>query len=183
MHPVWPALLSWTLWADPVVAEAPAEEPALVAAEVVRVKRDFGKPHFDLVIDAWTDGASARLHRTRLWWTNTSEGDRRKPLGSLVERMVKLQYRRLSSTSLTVAVAGDGKEFTFTVERADDGRVHAYVAVDTDAGRHIPRCRTDSARLLARRVLGLPVGIAKISVTCKDSGGAVHRGQIRHREL
>ncbi len=183
MNPVWPALLSSMLWTDPVVAEAPASEPTLVASEVVRVKRDFGKPHFDLVIDAWTDGESERLHRTRLWWTNTSEGDRRKPLGPLVERMVKLQYRRLSSTSLTVAVAGDDKEFTFTVERAKDGRVHAYVAVDTEAGRHIPRCRTDSARLLARRVLGMPVGISKITVSCTDGDGATPRGQIRHREL
>jgi hypothetical protein len=185
MHLVGPALLSWTLWADPVVAAAGAAEPepTLVATEVVRVKRDFGKPHFDLVIDAWTDGTSTRLHRTRLWWTNTNEADRRKPLGPLVERMVKLQYRRISPTSLTVAVAGDGKEFTFTVERAEDGQVSAYVSVDTDAGRHVPRCRTESARLLARRVLGMPVGISKITVTCKDSGGAVHRGQIRHKEI
>ncbi len=184
------ALPTAVLWlalgstADPVVAgEAAAEEPALATSEVVRVKRDFGKPHFDLVIDAWTDAAAARLHRAQLWWSNTSEADRRKPLGALIERMVKLQYRRLSSTSLTVAVAGDGKEFTFTVELASDGRVHAYVAIDTDGGRHIPRCRTDGVRLLARRVLGMPVGIASIAVTCTDAGGAVHSGQVRHREV
>lgn len=167
--------------APPAVEEA--SEPVAAGAEVVRVKRDFGKPHFDLVIDAWADPQAATLHRTQLWWSNTSEGDRRKPLGALIERMVKLQYRRLSSTAVAVAVAGDGKEFTFTVELAGDGQVHAYVAVDTEGGKHISRCRTTSARLLARRVLGMPVGISRIAVTCKDGGGAVHSGQIAHREV
>lgn len=166
----------------PPAVEA-ASEPVPAGAEVVRVKRDFGKPHFDLVIDAWADSQAATLQRAQLWWSNTSEGDRRKPLGALIERMVKLQYRRLSSTAVAVAVAGDGKEFTFTVELAGDGQVHAYVAIDTEGGKHIPRCRTTHARLLARRVLGMPVGISHIAVTCKDDGGAVHSGQIAHREL
>jgi hypothetical protein len=38
----------------PPAVEA-ASEPVPAGAEVVRVKRDFGKPHFDLVIDAWAD--------------------------------------------------------------------------------------------------------------------------------
>ncbi len=186
MNFVWAAVggLSFALQGAPEVAAPVAEaasEPVTAPAEVVRVKRDFGKPHFDLVIDAWAD--ATKLHRTQLWWTNTAEADRRKPLGALIERMVKLQYRRISSTSLTVAVAGDGKEFTFTVELGGDGQVHAYVAVDTEGGQHIPRCRTTSARLLARRVMGLPVGIARIAVTRKDGVGAVHSGQIAHREV
>lgn len=183
MNLVWAAVggLSFVLQAAPSSVGTVASEPERAPAEVVRVKRDFGKPHFDLVIDAWAD--ETKLHRTQLWWSNTAESDRRKPLGALIERMVKLQYRRLSSTSLTVAVAGDGKEFTFTVELGDDGQVHAYVAVDTEGGKHIPRCRTTSARLLARRVLGMPVGIARIAVTCKDGGGASHSGQIAHREV
>lgn len=162
--------------------EPTADEPIPLRSEVVRVKRDFGKPHFDLAIDAWIDADAARLARTRLWWVNTAENDRRKPLGRLIERMVHLQYKRLSNSSFTVVVAGDGKEFTFTVELGDDGKAHAFVAVDTDGGRHIPRCRTDSARLLARRVLGMPVGIDRISVTCRE-GTTLHRGQIRHREV
>lgn len=158
-------------------------EPVLTATEVVRIKRDFGKPHFDLVIDAWSDPQAATLERTQLWWSNTSEADRRKPLGALIERMVKLQYRRMSSTAVAVAVAGDGKEFTFTVELDGEGKVHTYVAVDTDGGKHVSRCRTTQARLLARRVMGLPVGISHISVTCRDGSGAVHTGQISHRAL
>lgn len=168
--------------AAPVQDAGPAPaEAAPAPIEVVRVKRDFGKPHFDLVIDAWTDADAARLATTRLWWVNTSEADRRKPLGRMIERMVHLQYKRLSGTAWTVVVAGDGKEFTFTVELTD-GKVHAFVAIDTEDGRHVPRCRTDSARLLARRVLGMPVGIDRIAVTCRD-GATVHRGQIKHREV
>lgn len=165
-----------------VAGDEEAELAASPGVEVVRIKRDFGKPHFDLTIDAWTDDAAGRLESARMWWVNTAEADRRKPLGRVIERLVHLRYRRVSSAALTVVVAGDGKEFTFTVERAGDGTVHAFVAVDTEDGRHVPRCRTERARVLARRVLGVPVGIARIAVTCRDGADAV-QGQIRHRAL
>ena len=196
MELVWLSahVLVATLMADPVVTspEAPstpevAPEVAPVApvapAEVVRVKRDFGKPNFDLVIDAWADVEAAHLREIRLWWTNTEEVDHRKPLGRMIERMVKLQYRRLSDTALTVAVAGDGKRFTFTVELDKDGKVVAYVPIATADGRYIRRCRTDSARLLARRVLGMPVGISYIAVSCHDGRGVLHEGKLRYREI
>lgn len=189
----WDAMITWLGVACTVLvgaagstpAEAPAETVAPaeeVSTEVVRIKRDFGKSWFDLAIDAWAEGAE-RLAKVQLRWVNTSEGDRRKPLGKLIERMVALKYTRVSKRSYTVTVAGDGKEFKFTVEMAKDGGLHTYVAVDSDAGVHVPRCRTDSAKLLARRVLGIPVGIAKVAVTCSDAGGATHAGQVRHRPV
>ena len=46
---------------------APAAEPEVAPAEVVRIKRDFGKPNFDLVIDAWADVEAARLREVRLF--------------------------------------------------------------------------------------------------------------------
>jgi hypothetical protein len=191
MYSAWlPALAMMVAFGAPEVgpeAAAPAEateatEAEAAFTEVVRVKRDFGKPHFDLVIDAWSGEEAGRLEATQLRWVNTSEHDRRKPLGRMIERMVHLQYKRLSSARLTVVVAGDGKEFTFTVEQAADGEIHAYVPVDTDDGRFIPRCRAGSARLLARRVVGLPVGIDRIAVTCSEAGASYH-GQIRHRPV
>lgn len=189
VHSGWLAcvlVLAPTGAAQPVAPGPVAPEEPPVAAvppgiEVLRISRDFGKPHFSLAIDAWLDGE--RLDDARLWWVNTGEQDRRKPLGKLIERLVKLQYRRVSGTTLSVVVAGDGKEFTFTVELGQDGSVGAYVPVDTEAGAYVPRCRAESARLLARRALGLPVGIARISVTCRDDGGAVHSGQVRHRDV
>jgi hypothetical protein len=168
----------------PVAAKpAPAAEPEVAPAEVIRIKRDFGKPNFDLVIDAWADVEAARLREVRLWWTNTDEVGHRKPLGRMIERMVKLQYRRISDTELTVAVAGDGKRFTFTVELDKDGKVATFVPIETKDGRQIRHCRTTSARLLARRVLGMPVGIDYIAVTCRDSKGTLHEGKLRHREV
>jgi hypothetical protein len=174
--------LAWSVFAvalagavEPVTTQAP-EGPGI---EVLRIKRDFGKPHFDLAIDAWTAGD--RLEQTRLWWVNTSEADRRKPLGPMIERMVKLRYRRSSDRALNVTVHGDDKEFVFSVELDPEGKVHAFVAVDTDDGRTISRCRTDSARLIAHRVLGLPVGLAHIAVTCSE-GGASHKGRVRHTQ-
>jgi hypothetical protein len=182
--------VSWTAFilalagaAATSTTSAKAEATAKPGVEVLRVKRDFGKPHFDLAIDAWLDADATRLDEARLWWVNTAEQDRRKPLGPMVERMVKLRYRRGSSRSLTVTVTGDGKEFAFVVELGEAGQLHAFVAVDTDDGRHVARCRTTSARLIAHRVLGLPVGLARVSVTCKDEHGAVHKGTVRHREV
>lgn len=187
-------LLGWTLVVGMAVAPEPevaaagaaaaaaAVEAGQPSAEVVRIKRDFGKPHFDLAIDAWRAGSS-RIERVQLLWVNTDEGDRRKPLGKMIERMVALQYKRVSPRSFKVVVAGDSKEFTFTVELAPDGAMHTYVAVDTDAGGHVARCRTESAKLHARRVLGIPVGIARVAVRCRDGDGTVHAGQVKHRPV
>jgi hypothetical protein len=163
-------------------ADATVEPSDPPSVEVVRIKRDFGKAWVDLAIDAWLDPKSTRLERARLWWVVTSEQDRRKPLGAFYERMVKLRYNRSSSTALSVQVTGDHKEFTFTVELGGDGKAHAYVAIDTADGLTIARCRTEGARLIAQRVLGLPVGLARIEVTCSDEKGAVHQGLVRHRD-
>lgn len=167
--------------ADPLPASDTADAPDRARVEVVRVKRDFGKPHFDLAIDAWADDHGHKLERARLWWVNTAEHDRRKPLGALIERMVKLQYARVSKHALTVTVTGDGHQFTFTVELDEAGQIHAFVDIDSDDGRFVPRCRTTGARLVARRVLGLAVGLARIAVTCSDSAGTVHHGQVRQQ--
>jgi hypothetical protein len=166
--------------AAPADATVEASDPPSV--EVLRIKRDFGKSWIDLTIDAWLDPKSTRLERARLWWVVTSEQDRRKPLGAFYERMVKLRYSRSSSTSLSVQVTGDHKEFTFTVELGEGGKVHAYVAAETADGKTIARCRTESTRLIAQRVLGLPVGLARIEVTCSDEKGVVHQGLVRHRD-
>lgn len=183
----WDAL-NWILSvvALALAGAAPKVKDSVQAApgtEVVRVKRDFGKPHFDLAIDAWLSADATRLDEARLWWVNTAEQDRRKPLGPMVERMVKLRYHRSSSRSLTITVTGDGKEFAFVVELAESGELHAFVAIDTEDGRHVPRCRLDAARLIAHRVLGMPVGLARVAVTCSDAGGTSHKGQVRHREV
>jgi hypothetical protein len=163
-------------------AAAGAAAAAQPSTEVVRIKRDFGKPHFDLAIDAWLAGPS-RIDKVQLLWVNTSEEDRRKPLGKFIERMVALKYKRISAKSIKVVVAGDDKEFTFTVELGPDGGLSTYVAVDTDGGRHIPRCLATDAKLMARRVIGIPVGIARVAVSCSDADGNVHAGQVKHREV
>lgn len=179
---LWIATVPGSAEAPAAAVEAAPSAAEAASTEVVRIKRDFGKSWFDLAIDAWAEG-SERLDRVKLLWVNTSEGDRRKPLGKLIERMVSLQYKRLNKRSYTVTVAGDGKEFKFTVELTKDGALHTYVAVDSDAGVHVPRCRTDSAKLHARRVLGIPVGIARVAVTCSDPDGTSHSGQVRHRAV
>ena len=174
-------MLTATATALALLAGASALDPG--AVEVVRITRDFGKPHFSLAIDAWPDAPAAALAEARLRWVNTAEDDRRKPLGAFTERLVKLRYRRDSAAALTVTVTGDAKEFAFSIELAPDGAVHAFVAADTAEGRHLPRCRAAAAHLIARRVLGLAVGLDRIDVTCVDDRGHGHPAQIRHRDV
>jgi hypothetical protein len=160
-------------------ARQPAAQPS---TQVVRIKRDFGKPHFDLAIDAWLAGPS-RIDKVQLLWVNTSEEDRRKPLGKFIERMVALKYKRISSPLDQGRRRGRRQGVHVHRGARARRRAHTYVAVDTDGGQFIARCRADSAKLLARRVIGIPVGISRVVVSCRDADGNVHAGQIRHKEL
>jgi hypothetical protein len=149
----------------------------------VRIKRDFGKAHFDLAIDAWQASAT-RLEKVQLLWVNTSEADRRKPLGRLIERMVSLKYKRVSGRSIKVVVAGDDKEFTFTVEIGHDGALHTYVAVDTRWGAPHPAL---SDRQL--EAAGSTCARESRSASRRSRSAAVmpmanlHSGQVRHKAV
>ncbi|MEZ4385467.1 MAG: hypothetical protein R3A79_29345 [Nannocystaceae bacterium] len=177
-----PLLLSLLL-ALGAVAEPPVEATEPPPIEVVRIKRDFGKPHFDLALDAFTEPGVARLGDVRLHWVNTSAGDRRKPLGPLTERLVKVDLRRESDRAVTVTITGDHKEFAFALELRDDGALDVFVAAITESGEAIQRCRTANARLIARRVLGIAVGLDRIAVECAGADGLRKPATIEYREL
>ena len=171
-------LLSGAGSAEPV-AEAPDPTPI----EVVRITRDFGKPHFDLALDAFSSAGEVALRDVRLQWVNTSARDRRKPLGPITDRMVKVNLRRDNDRSATVTITGDSKEFAFALELRDDSVIDVYVAALADGGQAIPRCHVTRAHLIARRILGVAAGLDHIAVECADIDGHLRPARIQHREL
>ncbi|MCA9662745.1 MAG: hypothetical protein KC486_30685 [Myxococcales bacterium] len=178
-----PLLLSLLLSLGAGAAEPPSETSEPPPIEVVRITRDFGKPYYDLALDAFTEPGAARVDDVRLHWVNTSAGDRRKPLGPLTERLVKVNLRRESDRAVTVTITGDRKEFAFALELQDDGALDVYVAAVAEDGQAIPRCRAAKVRLIARRVLGIAAGIDRITVECADTSGRRQPATIEYREL
>jgi hypothetical protein len=175
----------------PIATRIPfAETPAAALSprglrhhEALRIDRDFGKPEFDLVIDAWSETAQGDLADVRLWWVKTNAGDRRSPLSTKSERYVDIDVRRDGPDAMRVRVRGGGREFAFEVELDEKGRAHVFTDVVTKDGAKIDHCRTLSSRLIAKRVLGIPVGLGALQVSCVDDQGRAVRGRATLRKV
>jgi hypothetical protein len=153
----------------------------LLHHEALRIDRDFGKPEFDLVIDAWSSATDGGLADVRLWWAKTTDGDRRSPLSHKTERYVDVETRRTHADRIEVRVRGGARELSMEVELDAAGRVRVYTDVVTADGREVHRCRALAGRLLARRVLGIPVGVGALALECIDARGRRLSGRARLR--
>lgn len=152
--------------------------------EVLRIDRDFGMAKWELALDGWVPRAEPRnVDSLQLWWVNVEDGDRRKPLAPYLRRYLEFALEPSTAGGLAVRLAGDRKEYAFTVGLDAGGAPVVHATIERDDGTRVERCRCDRARLLARRVLGLPVGIANLRVHCTDDGGGDHDGNVVYREL
>lgn len=156
---------------------------ALRHHEALRIDRDFGKPEFDLVVDAWSETARGDLADVRLWWVKTTANDRRSPLSTKSERYVDIDVRRAGPDAMRMRIRGAGKEFAFEVELDDKGVAHVFADVVTKDGATVDHCRTTSGRLTAKRVLGIPVGLGALQVSCIDDHGRTVRGRVTVRKV
>jgi hypothetical protein len=186
------ALLVVATTTGPMTTHVPLAETAvtelapegLLHREVLRIDRDFGKPQFDIVVDTWMDADTrAALVDVRMWWVKTDAQDRRSPFSAKLRRYLDLETRAEAPARWQLEMRGDRKEFAFAVEIDGRGRPAAFVDVVTDDGRKIQHCRTTSAKLRARRLLGIPIGVAALDVTCVDANGRRQRGEVRYRKL
>lgn len=164
-------------WVETDVADLAPE--GLLHQEVLRIDPDFGKDHHDIVVDSWTlaDQPDA-LSEVRMWWLHSKENDERSPFGKGVRRFVELDYVRKGPRRFGVVLRGDRKEWGFDVVLQDDGKAVALADVTTDDGVLVTQCEASSARLLVRRLMGLPAGIKGLEVTCHDAEGNEHRGTL-----
>lgn len=181
-----------TVTAAPLPGPLPHAETAcdalssggLAHHEALRIERDFGKPDFELVVDAWTSDASPdALADVRLWWVKTSAADRRSPLSSRSKKYVDIETTEHAKDAWSLKLRGDRKEFRFAIELDGAGRAHAFTDIIGDDGRQIRHCRATGGTLQARRLLGIPVGIDALVVDCIDDRGRAQRGRAIVRKL
>jgi hypothetical protein len=152
--------------------------------EVLRIRRDFGMAHWEIALDGWSSrAAQGHLEHVRLWWVNTDDGERRKPFSAYVQRYLELDVRRADESTLLVRMAGDLKEYRFRVELDEHGAPAVFTDVQLADGSTITHCRCDRALLVARRVLGLPVGIAALTVRCTDADANTREGTVPYHVL
>ncbi len=187
------ALALWIVRPDAVVTDGIPQGASVVERlstkklrhhEVLRIRRDFGMEHWEIVLDGWLSrGAAGHIADVRLWWANTDDADRRKPFSAYLRRYIAFEHRRADTGALVVRMAGDHKEYAFTVELDDVGAPKVYADVELADGSTVAHCRCAHGRLVARRVLGIPVGIAALEVRCTDARGQAHDGVVPHRAL
>lgn len=150
--------------------------------EVMRIDRDFGMAKWELALDGWVPReGEASIADLRLWWVNVEEDDRRKPMSAHLKRYIDFGFDRVVGGALEVYLAGDGKRYEFDVELDSAGVPVVLASVTTKDGAIVPRCRCERGRLVARRILGMPIGIASLHVRCIDASGKVHEGTVPFR--
>ena len=152
--------------------------------EVLRIRRDFGMEHWEIVLDGWSSKAApAHLEHVRLWWVDTDDGERRKPFSAYLRRHLELEVQRAGESTLLVRMAGDRKEYRFSVEVDEHSRPAVFADVQLADGSTVAHCRCDRALLVARRVLGVPVGIEALTVHCTDAQATPREGTMPYRAL
>lgn len=164
-------------WVETDVANLAPD--GLLHQEVLRIDPDFGNNHHDIVVDSWTlaDEPEA-LSEVRMWWLHSKDNDERSPFGKGVRRFVELDYVRKGPRRFGVMLRGDRKGWAFDVVLRDNGQAVALADVTTDDGTVVPQCEADSAKLLVRRVMGIPAGLKGLAVVCHDAEGKEHHGTL-----
>jgi hypothetical protein len=158
--------------------------PGFAHHELLRIDRDFGKPQWELAVDGWVTSAPPhRVQAMRLWWVNTDEADRRKPLSRTLQRHVAFDFTPRSGNRVDVRLAGDGKEYRFVAERDSQGALAVFADVQLAGGTFVRRCRVSRGRLTARRFLGVPIGVATLGVRCVDREGKEHDAIVPYKEI
>ena len=142
---------------------------------VLRIDTDIRTDGYDIVIDGWVD--EQELAEVRIWWLNPAKADQRSPFGSGVTRYVTIGYERLDDDGWRVRMEARKRQFDFAI-RLEKGTAVAYASVDTPDG-HVQNCRVTDSRLVAKKFLGLPIGLDTITVTCVDPDGKVRAGSLR----
>ncbi len=161
--------------------DTPADQlttAALRHTELLRIERDFGKPSFAVVLDAWVPAADpTRLADVRLWWLKKHRANARGPFGTKSRRHFDLHTRKVSPTHWQLHMDAGAKRFTFDVRLAA-GRPVATATVALPGGAVVADCRAEHGTLKARRVLGVPAGIEALELTCRAPGGRRVTGTV-----
>ncbi|TPV93743.1 MAG: hypothetical protein B7733_18940 [Myxococcales bacterium FL481] len=150
--------------------------PALEHVEVLRIHRDFGQARYLIALDGWVARTDLpQLAGLRLWWLDLARDDVRFPFEPWIHRAVEISYLDVSERRHTVTLRTDDLAFVFAVELDDSGQVRVHAPARTAQGSSA-RCEVRGARMLARRFLGVPTGVAEIRLRCRSPHGGSWRG-------
>jgi hypothetical protein len=151
--------------------------------EVLRLGRDFGDADFKVAIDSWVSTSTPdEIAELRFWWVNADLDDERSPFGSKLRQHIGLEFVENDPDDWTVKLQGNRKEFVFDVELGPSGDVAAYANIVTDTGV-VEHCRVEKGTFVARRLLGIPIGLKQLSIACVSPDGTAHRGVLPYRKL
>ena len=164
-------------WVETDVADLAPD--GLLHQEVLRIDPDFGKGHHDIVVDSWMlADAPEQLSEVRMWWLHSKENNERSPFGKGVRRFVDLEYERNGANNFSVVLRGDRRAWSFDVVLREGGEAVAMANITTKAGKVVRHCEAESAKLLVRRVMGIPAGLKGLEVVCHDTKGNRHVGTL-----
>lgn len=161
----------------PATALAP---DGVTHAAVLKIDTDMRYDGYAIVIDSWIKGGT--LAEVRMWWLNPAKANERSPFGKGVTRYVDIGYDKMEGDAWRVRMRAGKRQFEFVVERCGDGHVAAFADIDTNAGL-VKHCRVSKSNLKAKKILGLPTGLDKLTVTCTDAKGTTHHGTLRTKTI
>lgn len=149
--------------------------------EVLRIDPDGLGPgrSYGIVIDGWTAEADpSKLEDVRMWWIDRAKSDERSPFGKTVRKRMKIKYRRSSDRKMRIEIKTGKDAYTFKVVATKSGKVRAYGTIVDKFGRTHENCRAVSSRIVAKRRIGIPVGMEELNVTCFDAEGKRRKGRL-----
>jgi hypothetical protein len=150
----------------------------VVRHEVLRIDQDLHPDEsYEIVLDGWVRSRE-ELVDVRMTWVDTAHADRRSPFGRGVRRHLDLQYVRHDSRSWSVHMRTRAGSRAFAIELDPTGLPIARANVRTSIGTMIARCRVHDARIVSRRILGVPFELSGVGVTCTDDAGIVREGEL-----
>jgi hypothetical protein len=160
------------------------EPDGLSHTQVLRIDQDFHpNDDYEIALDAWVDEAKPdELFEVRMWWMDTSKNDERSVFGKGVRRHIDLGYERLSPTAWSLSILAGSQRYVFDVELSDAGVVQAYADVEVADGSVLQHVLVSRSTLVARKVLGLPVGLKRMDVEGEDSSGNPVSGHLHALE-
>lgn len=148
--------------------------------ELLRLRRNFGKQNFEIVLDAWTPiDQPTTIDEVRFWWFKTHKEGERGPFSRKTSRHFDIAYERRDAGHWQVQIiASKGKRFTFHVRADPEAGIAAYSSVVLPSGERVEDCRIKAGELRATKLLGMTTGIEALRVTCVDGSGTERKGDL-----
>ena len=177
-----PVLASVVPWTNvPVAKLAPK---GYEHQQVLRIDQDFHpNDDYEIALDAWiSEKQPDAIAAVRMWWLDTGTKNERSPFGKGVRRHIDIKYDQVADDAWSVRIKQGRKEYRFDVHLGSRGKIQAFADVATTSGT-VERCRVKKSRLVARKVLGLPAGLKRLDVTCRDQEGKNRKGHVVHRKV